>query len=1016
MALITDAQDIKKLRGTVIDALSKKVLVDVRVVSPEAAEMVQTDEKGHFILESSTLDKYFEVEMEGYYKQQVFINDEEEFQVVLIPTNLYGYTSTFQTPENVFNNSESVSSTFSIDKKDIRRSALFADEVLNGVVPGLMVSTKSGMPGEGNYISQMGIRSMVGKNTPLVIVDGMPLVNMEEESRSYYGYSSNILSSIMAKDVDKISFVKGFDAVPFGSMAGNGVLVIETDKAVDMETKVEFETVNGITYAKSKMPMMNSDEYNSFFMDMIKSKYTENQINEKFPFLTEDASGTYANNTYWMDEIFTPAFLTDNTLKVKGGDAIAKYTLTAGYMNQGGVVKNTNFSKYYTRVNANMSVNENLQMYVNAGFTYNEKELGEQGMHPQTNPLLAAMLKPAILSPWLRDDEGNVYPIHDPVREFGVSNPLAIVNDVISDAEGSDIIFNVGLSSKLTSDLSISGSVGMFYRSDVEEMFIPGVSSKAIAPLEEGFAKNTIRNTKFRVFDYYGNLQLTHNKVIGDHRIYSSLSGRFLSTEHTLETAKGVNTPTDFDNQLGSITTADGRVLGGIDDKYRWLNTSLSLRYSWANQLFAGVSAGIEANSIVGDDAPMVAAYPSFMLAWKLNNATFLRDASWCSDLTLRAEHTMSGNSRMPSMIGQETYTGYKYNNVVGLVRTNIPNSELKAERINTTTIGLDYANKSNRFSISADLFEQRVANMLVEDPQSSMYGSKYMYENEGEMQAQGFEIGLTVIPININDFRWTIGATISRSKTEIKSLGSRDSYITTLADGATLMTEVGGSPYAFYGYVDNGVITSMEESSDLGLQDYRGLAFGAGDMEFVDINSDNIINDQDQTVIGDATPDFFGGIFTSLQYKGFTLGAQFIYSYGNDIYNGVRRKGESMTDLSSQLKSVTNRWFYDGQQTSIPKATYGDPMGNARFSSRFIEDGSFLKLKHLTLNYNYPKNVLIFTGIQAYITAENLFTWSKYLGEEAEFAYSYDSKLLGVDYGKTPQGQTFKLGLRFNF
>ena len=186
--------------------------------------------------------------------------------------------------------------------------------------------------------------------------------------------------------------------------------------------------------------------------------------------------------------------------------------------------------------------------------------------------------------------------------------------------------------------------------------------------------------------------------------------------------------------------------------------------------------------------------------------------------------------------------------------------------------------------------------------------------------------------------------------------------------------------------------------------------------MHFVDQNKDGVINQDERVILGDATPDFYGGFYTSFRYKNFTLNARFTYSYGNDIYNAVRRQGESMKDYFGQTQAVLSAWRYEGQQTDVPRAVYGDPMGNSTFSSRWIEDGSYLKLKNLTLNYEYPNKLWIFQKVQAYLSADNLITWTKYLGYDPEFAYSYDHHMLGVDYGKVPGATTFKLGIRLGF
>ena len=250
-----------------------------------------------------------------------------------------------------------------------------------------------------------------------------------------------------------------------------------------------------------------------------------------------------------------------------------------------------------------------------------------------------------------------------------------------------------------------------------------------------------------------------------------------------------------------------------------------------------------------------------------------------------------------------------------------------------------------------------------------------------------------------------------------MKSVGGENSMILSMSDGSAVISEVGQPLYSFYGYQTDGVFATDDAVVAAGkdgqaLTNAIGVAFAAGDMRFVDQNGDGKIDKEDRVNLGNALPDFYGTFYTNFQYTGLAVSAVFGYSKGNKMYNAVRRTMESMSDFSNQLTSVTRRWMYEGQITDIPRAVYGDPMENSRFSDRWIEDASYLKLKELMVSYKFN----LFAGTTVFVAAENLFTATKYLGMDPETMYSYDSSMRGFDYGKIASPRTVKLGFKVQF
>jgi hypothetical protein len=270
---------------------------------------------------------------------------------------------------------------------------------------------------------------------------------------------------------------------------------------------------------------------------------------------------------------------------------------------------------------------------------------------------------------------------------------------------------------------------------------------------------------------------------------------------------------------------------------------------------------------------------------------------------------------------------------------------------------------------------------------------------------------------VRYQGFSWIVGGNIATLNNKVTSLGNESETKITLSDGAELLTRVGEDPYAFYGYQTNGVYSTTAQAATAGLKNRNGIAYQAGDVRYVNQNGDGFINDDDKVLLGSATPDYYGGFYTRFEYKGVALDFNFAYSVGNQAYNAVRRSLESVSDFSNQSKAVVRRWTMEGQVTDVPRAKWGDAIGNNNFSDRWIEDASYLKLRDVTLSYSFKKSFLnLFQSGTVYLTGQNLFTLTDYLGVSPEFSYSYSDALQGVDYAKVAQPKTIKMGVNLKF
>jgi hypothetical protein len=478
---------------------------------------------------------------------------------------------------------------------------------------------------------------------------------------------------------------------------------------------------------------------------------------------------------------------------------------------------------------------------------------------------------------------------------------------------------------------------------------------------------------------------------------------------------RGMNSSSDFYKTLNYVSNVGGRAFYGYNDIWNWMNFNLSTRYVYNNTIAAGLRLTADASSPTGPDAGTFQLYPAVNLAWMAKNSLFA-DNDFINKLNIRAEYFASGNSRFSSSLSKYYYNSIAYRQLSGLSRAGIPNTNISPELSQTINIGTDISFFNHRFDITLDVYQSTNSKLIMPIPISPVFGTGYFYDNLGKSKNTGIDLGLQAAAVQTRDFNWYVGGYISFNKNELTDLGAENSLIMNMEDGSALISEIGAPIYSFYGFETNGVFASTNEAETAHngepLRNVAGLEFKAGDIRFVDQNKDGIIDDRDKVNLGSAFPDFYGTLFTAFNYKNFDLSVNFAYSKGNKMYNAVRRSMESMKDFTNQLVSVNRRWIEENQVTDMPKANFGDPMDNSRFSDRWIEDASYLKLKDLVLSYKFD----FLNETTVFVSGENLFTITNYLGLDPETMYSYNSAMRGFDYAKIAHARTFKLGFKLQF
>lgn len=992
--------------GKVVDANFKQPLSSVQISSADMRRAVVTEQDGTFTLDVLSENAVLIFVCDGYFKKEVNLYGRNELYVLL------------QAEDRTESHSETEDAAF-VDAHHLGDGYASLSDALTGRFTGLKVTSKSGMPGEGSFFNYRGLRTLLGDNTPLVVVDGVPVVMDKNNSDIIYGYSNDILEPAIIGNIDRVTLLTGADAIEYGSLGSNGVLKIDTQRGTVSNTSVEFKSVEGVGMVRNSIPVLSGLDFNRYIADVAASYFPDPaSIGVAFPFLsgnmTEAEKVRYGFNTDWQKEIYTPAFQSDNMLKVRGGDAVVQYLVTAGYQTSKGVVDGTGRTKLYTGGNTNINFSSKLRAFASVSFDFIESALQEQGLSPETNPMLAAYSFSPINGVYDVDANGKVikeYGSIDPMMK--VSNPVSILNNVEAKNKVYDFIVNMGMEYDILKNLKLDGKFGIYYKAIKDDIFIGGKNTNSMSPLLNGLALNTVRSGMSESINYFGKVGLKYHFAKRGHNFSAAGAYQLMTSKWHASNGSGINTSTDLYRNLSNVSSME-RKSGGYSDLLNWMNGYVKADYNYKNLYYLTAAVQVDRSSSYGYYAQKCYVTPAVKAIWKLDNASFLRDSKQISDLSLNVEYSINPNSRYSNAFSSYYYQLKLLNDITGLVRSGLPNEKLGPERVSNLNLGLDFSLYGDKFTFSADVFQEQVNNMVIAEKVSSIYGYNTTYKNSGRMRTRGVEAAVSAMLID-RGFYWRVGANISMYDTRILSLGADDMQKIDLGDGVVLVNKVGEAPNSYYGFKAEGVFSTTAQANKMGLSTLGGYKFKGGDVIYSSLNGDSIIDDNDKTILGSADPKFFGGFYSKMKFKGFGLYANFSYSYGNSIYNATRRYNESGSTFRNQSQSLNRRWVTEGQVTDVPRVAYGDPAGNSRFSSRWIEDGSYLKLKELTLSWETAKRVLFLNGLKVFVIGENLFCWTKYTGSDPEFAYSYNMQTIGMDLAKVPVPRFVKLGVVLN-
>jgi len=1010
--------------GIVYDAATNKPLVGMNISVP-GISAAMTDDVGKFAIVVPSYDVELLISGPGYQKKRVSLKGQKSVNVYLHDETFNGVYGDVMTPLGEIANNHVTASQSQLTGNHFLNQATSPDALLQGTIAGLNTIQRSGSENAGSNMFLRGFNSIYTNNQPLLIIDGMALENLSAGVSLIDGYLSTPLNYIDVKDIERITVIKDAAAI-YGVKGANGVILIETKRGKEPETHINVIASTGLNMKPSSIPMLNPTQSKKYLVDLYQSNgYSGSEI-QKLPFLNNEKPVSqpwgyegnvdyyrYNNNTDWQDQLFVEGFKQNYMLNISGGDNIALYALSVGYMKNEGVISGTDFSRFTSRINSDINFSQDLKFQTSMSFIHGKKNLSQEGNMSYLNPIYSSLVKYPFTAANFINEENNTSPNLEGVDAFGAANPKSVIENILQENTHYEFAGNVQLKYKIWKDLTLSTLFGLRFSKERERIFHPQ-EGIPYDNLPISVVTNQLRHRVERIVSYFEETRANYIfKFDHRHKLNTTAGVRYSHTKAEDDWGKAFNSPSDHFTSL-QYGLNQLRQSGGSIGEWNWLAIYANASYSFKDKYFLTATTSMDASSRYGEDISSFQAFPEVSAAWLLSSEKFMRNVSFMDMLKLRATYSVTGNDDIGNFTARRYYVSQSLMASYGLVRGNIVNKSLKPEQVSKMNVGLDLSFFNERLSLSADIYQSKVKDMIAYSSITPLSGFSTYIDNNGEMENKGFDMSVNARPINSPKLKWDLGLTVSHYKNKVTQLKGNE-YFTDIADG-TVLTHVGQPLGIFYGYKTQGVYSTEAEASADGLYMRSGLTdlpFGAGDVRFVNMNEDKYINEDDMVKIGDPNPDVYGGFNTSLTYNNISLSAQFTYSLGNDIYNYTRRVLESMSGMGNQTEAIQNRWVAEGQITNIPKVTYGDPMQNSRFSDRWIEDGSYLKFKNVTVSYDIPIKKRTIREIQVYAVAENICTWTSYKGYDPEFNMSSNPLGYGIDSFITPQTRTFYIGLR---
>lgn len=918
----------------------------------------------------------------GYKTQEVQVKGQKQLQVVLSEDAemldevvVIGY--------GTMKKSDLTGAVSSIGNKDIKDSPVSnLGQAIQGKISGVQI-VDAGKPGDNVSIKIRGLGS-INNCDPLVVIDGVP--------------TDLGLSSLNMTDVERLDVLKDASATAiYGSRGANGVVMITTKRGTEGKGKLAVSANYSFQNATNVPSLLNAAQYAELSNDMMVN--SGRNPNPEWANPSELGAGTD-----WMDELLRTGVMQNYTVSYSGGNEKSHYYVSGGFLDQSGIVKSVNYRRFTFQSNSDAQVLKWLKFSNNITFSADTKKSGSYS--------IGDALKALPIYPVKNEDGSWSGPEGNSEWYGSTRNPIGPTELNQGQTNGYNFLANLTAELAFTKWLKFKSTFGYDAKFWFMDNFTPKYDWKPTPTEETSRYKSDNKSFTYLWDNYF----LFDHTFAEKHRVglMAGMSAQW-NTHDYLNAQKNVFM---FDNVHEMDNGEEMYAIGGNETEWALLSYMARVNYSYEDRYLLTATIRRDGSSRFGKKHRW-GTFPSVSVAWRASQEKWFPKNDYVNDLKVRAGYGVTGSQ---ASVGNYSYLasyntsvypfGISNGNQTALVSSILANPYIHWEEVAQTNIGFDASLFNSRVMFSFDAYLKETRDMLVKASipiTSGFEDTTTTYTNAGKVRNQGIEMSLHTINLT-GELGWETNLTATYNKNKIKDLNSdvpyyinqiNNSYVTMLAKDYPINV--------FYGYVTDGIFQNQSEVNTHAVQP------GAepGDIRFRDLNNDGVINDSDRTVIGNPNPSWLFSMNNSLSYKGFELSVFLQGIAGNKIYNANNIDNTGMAAAYNQTTDVLKRWQGEGTSNSMPRAVFGDPNQNTRVSDRFVENGSYLRLKNITLSYTFPKQWLQKAQIEnarLSLSCENVATITGYSGFDPEVGIN------GIDQNRYPISRTFSLGLNFNF
>lgn len=904
-------------------------------------------------------------------------------------------------------------SVATVGSKAIGRQVVSSFEnALQGQAAGVQVTNPTGQPGSAIEISIRGKNSLSLSTSPLYVIDGVPVQPSYDQELGIGGQSPNPLSSLNPSDIENIDVLKdGAAAAIYGSRASNGVVVVTTKRGKAGAAQVNFSMYYGVQKLGKKIKLLNGKQFANIYNQALDNEGDD-------PAYDVD---TVTTNTNWQDLLYHTAPMQNYQLSVAGGNDKTKYYISGAYFDQDGIVINSGFKRYSTKINLDQQVTDNFKIGTSlslAATNNNRSTRTEIGLS-NGGVVLGALQQIPTIPIYNADGTYALNPFSQSDNPFGnnaTTSNITKINQLFGNLYGEYTILK---------NLRFRTSLGIDYRSQYENQFIarenPGFQNAPSAT--RGSAATGTNIGTIWVWEN----TLTYDLNMKDHHL-TLLGGQSVqNSQNFSSSASGYGFPSNAVPYLYAASIK--QAMSSYEEAWGLVSYFLRGNYNYKDKYYASASIRADGSSRFAANNRF-GYFPAVSAAWRVSEEPFFNKNGVISEFKLRGSFGANGNQNVGITDRFSTYgSGFNYSNyngdgvVGGIAPQRIGNQNLKWETTYQYDAGFDLELFNSRVNITADVYLKKTKDLLIDVPLAVSAGSEAssIIQNLGQVQNKGFELGINTVNMrNAGGFNWSTQFNFTLNRNKVIDIGTQIDENGKPVDreiiGNYYITKKGQPLGAFYGYVVKGIFQNQPEINAAPAQ----ANAAPGDYRFEDVDGNGVIDPNDRKVIGDPNPKFISGITNTFSYKGVDLSFFLQGSFGNKIFNQNRTLLENLIDPVNQSIDVLNSWTHEGQVTNLAREVLGDPNMNSQFSTRYLESGTYVRLKNLTVGYTFPAGSLKKIGISSlriYATGQNILTFTKYKGYDPEVnAAPFSNAGFGIDYGVYPPAKVYTLGVNVQF